>query len=43
MRADKNNPRQLYDDFWDWLRWHPIWIIGLLFGYAYYLVTTEEI
>jgi hypothetical protein len=43
MRADKDNPRQVYEDFVDWLRWHPIWIINLVLAYAYYLVTTEEI
>lgn len=43
MRVDKNDPRQVYEDFVDWLRQHPIWIIGLVFAYAYYLVTTEEI
>ncbi len=51
MRADKyipenlyrNNPRQFYTDFWDWLRLHPIWILGFVFGYMVYLVTTEEV
>ncbi len=43
MRADKQYPRQVYTDFSDWLRWHPFWIIGLIFGYAYYLATTEEV
>lgn len=43
MRIDRGHPRQVYQDFCDWLRWHPAWIIGLVFGYAYYLVTTEEI
>ncbi len=43
MRADKEYPHQVYADFSDWLRWHPVWIIGLLFAYAYYRVTTEEI
>ncbi len=43
MRVDKNTG-QRYDDFWDWLRNddHIIWIIGLVFGYAYYISTTEE-
>lgn len=43
MRADKQYPRRVYIDFIDWLHWHPAWLIGLLFGYAYYLATTEEI
>jgi len=45
MRAEKNNHKQIYNDFWDWLLtdWHPIWIITLVFGYLYYLMTTEEV
>ena len=45
MRAEKNNPQQRYTDFWDWLRtdWHPIWILTIVFGYLYYLTTTEEV
>ncbi len=45
MRAEKEDPGQRYDDFWDWLRtdWHPIWILSILFGYMYYLMTTEEV
>jgi hypothetical protein len=44
MRADKNDPRQVYNNFWDWLfNWNPVWIVGLFFGYMYYLLTTEEI
>jgi hypothetical protein len=45
MRAERNNPNQVYRDFWDWLLsgWHPVWIITLLFGYAYYLITTAEV
>jgi len=51
MRADKYNPnyiykgspRQFYTDFWDWLRLHPIWVIGFVFGYLYYLATTEKV
>jgi hypothetical protein len=44
MRADKNNGR-VYEDFWDWLGndGHTIWILTLLFAYAYYLATTEEV
>ncbi len=45
MRADKNNPQKVYEDFWDWLRtdWHPLWLISLFFAYVYYLLSTEEI
>jgi hypothetical protein len=51
MRADKYNPqylyrpspRNVYDDFWDRLRQHPYWVFGLVFAYAYYLATTEEV
>ena len=51
MRADKYNPRYIYkfnrrnyyNDFWDWLRSHPIWIINIIIGYAFYLATTEEV
>jgi hypothetical protein len=44
MRADKNSG-QIYADFWDWLRddGHVIWIISLVFAYAHYLMTTEEV
>jgi hypothetical protein len=45
MRVEKENPAQMYDDFWDWLRTglHPIWVITLFFAYLYYLMTTKEI
>lgn len=51
MRADKYDPRyvdrysrrNVYEDFGDWLRQHPIWIIGLFFAYIEYIVTTEEV
>jgi hypothetical protein len=44
MRANKNNPRQVYKGFRDWLfNWNPIWNATLFFGYAYYLMTTEEV
>ena len=43
MRVDKNYPHQIYEDFWDWLNQHPIWILGLIFAYLYYLTSTEEI
>ena len=44
MRIDKHNGQE-YQDYWDWLRddGHIIWIITLVFGYVYYLMTTEEI
>ncbi|MCX6012739.1 MAG: hypothetical protein NTV30_04895 [Chloroflexi bacterium] len=43
MRIDKKTG-QKYDSFWDWLQIaeHTIWIINLLFAYAYYLMTTEQ-
>jgi hypothetical protein len=45
MRAQKNNPRMVYDNFWDWLRsdLNYFWTVGLMFGYMYYLVTTYEV
>jgi hypothetical protein len=43
MRADKDDPMQVYVDFWDWLYQHPLWMVGVIFAYAYYLVSTEEI
>jgi len=45
MRVGKNNPRQKYNDYWDWLLtgWHPVWLMSLFFGYLYYLMTTEEV
>ena len=43
MRIDKNNPWQTYDGFGDWLTQHPLWILGLIFAYLYYLTSTEEI
>ena len=45
MRVERNNAHQEYRDFWEWLMagWHPIWIITLFFGYAYYLATTAEV
>ena len=45
MRAEKNDRGQIYNDFWDWLRAdeHFIWVVTLVFGYLYYLLTTEEV
>lgn len=51
MRADKTdphdryrtNPRRFYANFADWLLQHPLWIVGVVFAYAAYLATTEEV
>jgi len=51
MRADKYHPRyinrpsprNLYTDFWDWLRCHPAWIFALILAYPYYIESTEEV
>ena len=43
MRIDKNYPWQIYENFWDWLQYHPIWMIIAVLGYAYYLGSTEAI
>jgi hypothetical protein len=51
MRADKfdprymnrPSPRHVYNDFWDWLGSHPIWILGFVFAYVVYISTTEEV
>ncbi len=43
MRIDKKYPWQRYENFWEWLSSHPLWIINLLFAYAFYLANTEEI
>jgi hypothetical protein len=45
MRAEEGNPRQYYHDYWDWLMtgWHPLWLVSTVFGYLYYLMTTEEV
>ncbi len=44
MRFDKRDPREIYEDFWDWLRrdGHPAFIAAILIGYVVYLNTTEE-
>ena len=44
MRIENNSPHNAYRDFWEWLffGWHIVFVIGLLFGYFYYLVTTSE-
>jgi len=43
MRIDKNNPWQIYENFWDWLLYHPLWILSPFFGYAYFLGSTDPI
>jgi hypothetical protein len=46
MRADNNEPNRVYKNYGDWLfndSRHTLWIIGLFFGYFYYLMTTKEI
>ena len=45
MRAEKNNPRQVYTDFAAWLRTgnNIIWVAGIVFGYLFYLLTTDEV
>ncbi len=46
MRADKNYPFRIYENFLDWaltdLR-HTALLISLIFAYLYYLMTTEEV
>jgi hypothetical protein len=43
MRVDKIPPRQVYQDFFDWLNRHPIWLINIFLAMLYYLMTTEEV
>jgi hypothetical protein len=44
MRIDNNDPNKKYKDFWDWLfsDWHIIFLVSLLIGYFYYLISTTE-
>jgi len=44
VRIDNNDPNRMYKDFWDWLfnDWHIIFLVGLVIGYFYYLITTTE-
>jgi hypothetical protein len=44
MRIDNNNPNKIYKDFWDWLfnDWHIFFILSLIIGYFYYLISTTE-
>lgn len=45
MRVDKKDPRRVYRNYWDWLRTgsNYVWTISLMFGYLYYLMTTQEV
>lgn len=45
MRADKNDPRNVYVDYWDWITrsWHILTLLSLFASYFAYLVTTEEV
>jgi len=44
MRIDNNDPNKIYKDFWDWLfnDWHIFFIVSLIIGYFYYLISTTE-
>jgi hypothetical protein len=44
VRIDNNDPKRMYKDFWDWLfnDWHIIFLVGLVIGYFYYIITTTE-
>ncbi len=45
MRIDNKDPRIIYKDFWDWLfsyKEHIIFIVSIVIGYFYYLITTTE-
>jgi hypothetical protein len=44
MRAEKNNPTQRYNSYYEWLvNGHQVWILSLFFGYLYYFMTTDEV
>lgn len=43
MRVDKQYPHQRYENFFDWLNVHPIWMLALFFAILQYYTTTEEI
>jgi hypothetical protein len=45
MRSDNNEPNKIYKDFGDWLLrdWHIIFLVSLVIGYFYYLITTTEV
>ncbi len=44
MRVDKENPSEVYADFWDWVTrsWHVVLLLSLFFSYFVYLLTTDE-
>jgi len=44
VRIDNNEPNRIYRDFWDWLfyDWHVFFLVALIIGYFYYLMTTTE-
>ena len=44
VRIDNSDPNRMYKDFWDWLfnDWHIIFLVGLVIGYFYYIITTTE-
>ncbi len=45
MRADRDNPQDVYVDYWDWIArsWHIITLLSLFLSYFVYLLTTEEV
>ena len=44
MRIDNKDPSRKYKDFWDWLfnDRHIIFLLSLVIGYFYYLISTTE-
>ena len=44
-RVDKENPSEVYADFWDWVTrsWHVALLLSLFFSYFVCLLTTEEV
>ena len=44
MRINNDDPNKKYEDFRDWLfeDWHIIFLLALVIGYFYYLITTTE-
>lgn len=45
MRMANNYPNREYKDFWAWLfdNWPIIFVVSLVIGYFYYLITTTEV
>ncbi len=45
MRADKDNPQDIYADYWDWVvrSWHILTLLSLFASYFVYIITTEEV